>query len=358
MAERTSVGSIALTNFTRSVLTNAGMREDNANIVAEALVYADLRGVGSHGVARLSTYLSRVEHGVMELDPDMVMSRESVSSGVLDARNGFGQVAGTIAMRQAVNKAAETGVAAISVAHSNHFGVAGYFAERAAQADAIGIVLTNASPAMSPHNTSVPLLGTNPIAFGVPSGEHPVVLDMSSSLVARGKIRRAAANGLPIPMGWAVDAAGQPTTDAAAALRGTLAPIGGAKGAGLSLVIDLLCGVLSETSLTGEVTNITDTGRPSKTSHLVIALAIKHFTDVARFVNDVTTVGRTIRELPAADGENVYLPGDIEYDNAMSATESGISLPEDVWYDLVKVGKHYDVPPPDLHRSVPASHDA
>jgi LDH2 family malate/lactate/ureidoglycolate dehydrogenase len=339
------ISEAVLRAFALDVLCQAGMGREHAAVVADSLVYADLRGVSTHGVSRLGSYLQRVEVGVMEIDPEMQIVRESASTALLDAKNGFGQLAATLAMRLAIDKAGQTGIGAVSVSHSNHFGVAGYFAEIATKANRIGIVMTNASPAIAPHNTTVPLLGTNPLAIGVPSGDKPpVVLDMSSSLVARGKIRRAHLQGeTKIPEGWAYDAQGHPTTDPAAALQGMLAPVGGAKGAGLSLVIDLLTGVLSGTGSTGSVANITDASRASGTGHLLIALDVAAFTGLSDFAQSVEDVVDRIHTLPSTDGGAVYVPGEIERRKEDAARESGIRLAPDVIADLRSMADRFQV---------------
>lgn len=337
-----------LTRFAEEVLEAIGMRSANAAIVADSLVYADLRGVGTHGVARLASYIARVEHGVMQADPEMPVLRESVGSALLDAANGFGQVAGVTAMRLAIAKSASTGIAAVSVANSNHFGVAGYFSELATLSHRIGIVLTNASPAMAPYNAALPILGTNPISIGIPAASRaPVILDMSSSLVARGKIRRAHLEGKDtIPDGWAVDSQGAPTTDPAAALSGMLAPMGGPKGAGLSLAIDLLSGVLSGTTLTGDVTNITNTDRPSKTGHLFIALDPEAFTGTDAFEGRVDQVIERVKALPSVDGGEILLPGELERKKASAAEVTGLHLPQDVVAELKVLADRYDLEVP------------
>lgn len=344
----TTVSASELRRFAFDVLRKAGMADASAEIVADTLIYADLRGVGTHGVARLDSYLHRLEAGVMEADPDMTVVRDAPSVAVFDAANGFGQLAGTLAMRLAIEKARVTGVGAVSVANSNHFGVAGYFVELAAKAGMIGIAMTNASPAMAPHGTIVALLGTNPLAVGVPSASHPaIVLDMSSSLVARGKIRRAVMQGDErIPEGWAYDVDGKPTTDPAAALKGLLVPVGGAKGAGLSLVIDLLSGVLSGTGTTGDVLNITNVSRASGTGHLLMALDLEKFIGREAFEEAVDGVIDRIKALPAVDGGSVYLPGEIEHNKQARSASEGISVAPDVAAELRAIGAHYGVAPP------------
>lgn len=343
----TSISADALTEFVTAVLRGVGLGSEDAAIVATALVAADLRGVASHGVGRLSLYLARIEHGVMEANADIRIVNDMPAAALLDAGNGFGQLAATRAMDIAIGKASSTGIGAVSVANSNHFGIAGLYVEQAAAAGLIGIVMTNASPAMAPFNTSERMLGTNPLAIGIPAGTYPaIVLDMSSSLVARGKIRAAHRRGdTEIPEGWAYDSAGQPTTDPAAALAGLLAPVGGVKGAGLSLVIDLLSGALSGSGAGGAVTNITDASRPSGTGHLMIAMDPAVFIGREAFARSVTEIVSRIHSLPAADGGSVYLPGELEHQRMVDAFTSGVTLNATVLGELGELAVKYGVAP-------------
>ena len=345
MAEKVSVSVERLQRHCQGVLTKVGLRENHAALVAESLLFADLRGVSSHGVVRLSSYLDRVQAGVMDVDPEMELVRDNPASALLDARNGFGQVAGARAMDIAIQKAEDSGASIVAVKNSNHFGVAAYYAMRAVAAKMIGVVLTNASPAMTPYNAQKRLLGTNPLAVAIPAGsQKPIVLDMSTSVVARGKIRLAAARpGEKIPFGWAVDADGKPTDDPLEAMKGSLTPIGGPKGAGLSLVIDLLCGALTGTALTGEVKNITDTSGRSRTGHMFIAINVARFIDTHAFLQSIDTVIQGIKDLPSTDGTPVYLPGEIEINLEAKRRAEGLPLAMDVIETLNRLGERHGV---------------
>lgn len=319
---------IELRRFATDVLTAAGMRRQNADVVAGVMVGADLLGVHSHGTTRLATYLDRVDAGVMALDPEMVLVRDRGATALLDAANGFGQLAASRAMVDAIERARAYGAGVVSVARSNHFGVAGHYVRAAAESGLVGIALTNASPAMPPFNGTRRLLGTNPIAIGVPSRHRPLaILDMSSTTVARGKIRRAFDNGeTEIPAGWATDATGAPTTDPAAALAGNLAPLGGPKGAGLSLMIDLLAGSLSGTGPVGSVVGLPDSSAVSGTGHLLIALDPEAFAGADLFDRLVEQSLADVTDMDAADGERVYYPGLIEHEQRERAERDGIRL--------------------------------
>lgn len=344
MSENFLVCALELESFCERVLQKAGLSGAYAKLVADSLLFADLRGVASHGTARLKTYLERVTSGVMELNPQMTIEQESVSAALFDARNGFGQIAGTLAMQKAIEKAKVTGIAAVAVKNSNHFGVAAYYAMQAVRENMIGLVITNASPAMPVFNTLEPLLGTNPIAIAVPAGEEfPIVLDMSTSVVARGKIRRAALTGVQIPLGWARDASGNPTDDPNAALNGFIEPLGGPKGSGLSLMFDILCGILSGSSMTGEIKNIMDMTGPSRTGHFFIAINTEKWINPVLFRSNIDRVIRKIKATPTIDGGAVYLPGEIELRMAAKRKAEGILLSVDVIEELRALARKFSV---------------
>src|SRR6202034_2504309 len=219
-----------------------------------------------------------------------------------------------------------------------------FFAMKALREDMIGVVMTNASPAIAPYRSKDPLVGTNPLAVAVPAAKGGIVLYMAASVVARGKIRLASLSGEKIPMDWALDRDGKPTDDPGSALKGSMAPIGGPKGAGLSLVFDLLCGVLTGSSLTGEVKNITDMSGPSKTGHMFIAIDIAKFDSVEKFKERINRIVLRIKALPSVDGGPIYLPGEIELDLEKQRRVQGIPLSSEVIATLGELAERYGVP--------------
>jgi LDH2 family malate/lactate/ureidoglycolate dehydrogenase len=274
----------------------------------------------------------------------MQIEHNHIGAALLDAQNGFGQIAGMKAMAFAMKKARVTGVGLVAVKNSNHFGVASFFSVQALCKNMIGLVTTNASPAMALHGSRLPLVGTNPLSVAIPADKQkPIVLDMATSVVARGRIRLASMNGGKIPKDWALDSNGQPTDDPQAAREGTLAPIGGPKGSGLSLIIDLLCGVLTNSSLTGEVKNLTDTSAPARTGHMFMAIDISKFSDPERFRQDIDKVILLIKSLPSRDTEPVYLPGEIECDLEYKRRLQGIPMDADVLASLGELAGQYGV---------------
>lgn len=317
------------------IIAAVGLEPSMAKVFADSIVAADLRGVKSHGTIRVPEYVRRVESKVLDPKAEVNFIRDEGATGLLDGGNGFGQAAAYKAMRRAIEKATAHGVGLVGVRNSNHFGIASYYAMTALEAGMIGVVMTNASPAINPFGTITPLLGTNPIAVAVPAGtEKPIVLDMSTSLVARGKIRFAALTGKEIPLGWATDASGEPTTDAQKALKGSLEPIGGAKGSGLSLIVDLLCGVLTGSCLTGEVKTIVDVSGPALTGHMFGAIDVGRFIGADLFKQSVEAVIRRMKGLPPRVGHQVFLPGEIEFDLAARRMREGVPLAEEVARNL------------------------
>jgi LDH2 family malate/lactate/ureidoglycolate dehydrogenase len=345
-AESKTYPAQTLEAFCAEVLTKAGLDVNGAAIVAESLLSAELRGIKSHGVVRLETYIQRVEAGVMEIKAPVTTVMDEQAVALLNANNTLGQIAGHKAMSLAIDKAKHYGAGVVAVKNSNHFGIAAYYAMMALKEDMVGCVFTNSSPAMAVYGTIKPLIGTNPIAIAVPAGEQcPIVLDMSTSVVARGKIRYAALTGQSIPLGWARDSDGKPTQDAKLALKGSLEPVGGVKGSALSLIIDMICGVLTDTVLTGGVRNIIDISGPSSTGHFFSALNVSRFIDIDRFKDHMDQVIGHIKALPAADGGQIFMPGEIEFNCSKKRMAEGIPLEEEVVLSLNNVAARYGAAP-------------
>jgi LDH2 family malate/lactate/ureidoglycolate dehydrogenase len=329
--------------FCSNVLTKAGLSPESSAIVTKSLMCAELRGIYSHGVVRLETYLQRIEKGIMKLEAPITTEMDAPAVALLNANNTFGQVAGHQAMTMAIGKARQCGSGVVAVKNSNHFGVAAFYAGMASDAGMIGCVLTNSSPAMAVYGTKTPLIGTNPIAIAIPAGNHlPIVLDMSTSVVARGKIRYAALTGQSIPLGWARDSEGNPTQDAKLALDGSLEAVGGVKGSGLSLIIDLVCGVLTNTILTGGVKTVTDMSGPAMTGHFFSALDVSKFIDLKLFKANVDQVITNIKNFPpVTEGGKIFMPGEIELLAEKKRREEGIPLDKEVVDMLNGVASRY-----------------
>jgi LDH2 family malate/lactate/ureidoglycolate dehydrogenase len=350
MAETTRGARVdweALRNFCEKVLAAAGVPEKDARIVAASLVDADLAGMKSHGVTRLNDYLIRMEQGLMTPTTKIDLVRETPATALLDANDGWGQVASERAVELVVEKAREVGSAWVGVRNSNHNGTAAYWTMKIAREDMVGICTMNTSPVMAAHGSRRPTLGTNPLSIAVPSSSgRPVVLDMATSKQARGKIILAAKNNDPIPEGWAITSEGVPTTDAKEALKGSVLPLGGPKGSGLAIMLDILTGVLTGAEFGAQMPRMYDDPQPQRVGHLFSAISVEAFMPMAEFLSRMDQKERETREGPPAPGfERVSMPGDGTHERMARHREEGIPLTEEVYADLLAAAERYGVPP-------------
>jgi LDH2 family malate/lactate/ureidoglycolate dehydrogenase len=302
--------------FGRRLLLAHGLPEDDANTVASCLVRADLRGVDTHGLQYLPHYLERVRRGLINPKPELKVERVTPMVGALDGQNGFGFVVASKAMAAAIDLAREFGVGIVTARRSTHFGMAANYTLQALDAGFIGIALTNASPAMPPWGGMAPIIGTSPIAVCAPAGkEIPFDLDMSPAAAARGKVRRAARRGESIPLGYALDAKGRPTTDPNVALDGgVMQPIGGPKGSGLSMLMDVLCGVITGAGCAGDVGNqFLDYERPQNVGHFLLAMKPDLFISKEEYLLRMDKLAQRVHGCALAEGFNeVIMPGERE----------------------------------------------
>ncbi len=336
-----------LRDFCSGILEQLGVPHGDADIVADSLVEADLRGLESHGVMRMGIYVERLELGLANATPKVAVLEETPASVLLDGDHGLGAVVGVQAMDLCLRKAETAGVAMAGVRNSTHFGAAAYYAMQALPRNMIGIAVTNAPATMPPWGGRRPYLGTNPVAVAVPAGQElPVVLDMATSVVARGKIILAEKLGQSIPLGWAVDPAGKPTTDACRALEGAVLPVGGPKGYGISLIVDVLAGVLMGAPFGPHIGNLYgNRTEPQRLGHAFGVINVAAFAGVERFKAEMDQLIHEVKIQPRAEGvERIYLPGEIEFEAARERGQRGIPLPEEVWQMLVDLGRKWGVP--------------
>ena len=315
-----------------------GMGQEDAALLADSLVASDLRGVHSHGVLRVPEYVKKLRQDGVDPRGRPFISRDACAALVIDGGNSMGQIGATFAMRAAIDRARTTGVAAAAVRGSNHCGAMAYYAMMALPEGMIGLATTNALPTMAAWGGVDKIVGINPLGVAIPAlDELPVVFDAAFSGSAHGKIRVYAQKGLPIPDGWAFDAAGRPTTDASAALDGLLQPIGGFKGIGLALVFGLLSSLLSDAAYGTELGNMVDGPTAGQDGHLFLAFNVAAFTDATRFRQRVDAAVRQIRESRRAPGvDRLYAPGEIELETERRYRAEGISLTADTLNDLMR----------------------
>lgn len=326
-----------LRDFSNRVFEAGGLSADDAETVTDVLIHADLRGHASHGLTRIPVYLERICKGAVKASPRIKINRPAPSILEVDGDNGPGPVVGLSAINAAIETALVQGVCAATVQHSNHNGAGSYYVERALSAGCIAFAFTNAPPSMALHGGRKVAIGTNPVTFGAPAAKgQPVLLDMATSVVARGKIVEAAKRGDTIPDGWALDHEGQPTTDAVSAEQGVVLPMAGAKGSGLALMVEILSGVLSGGRFAGDLGNLySDFEQPQDIGHFYLVIAPSLFSAVPDFPTRMDKLIDEMKSSPAAvEGDTIKLPGEPEAEKALAAQQSGIALSDNVIRDL------------------------
>jgi LDH2 family malate/lactate/ureidoglycolate dehydrogenase len=328
-----------LIDFTARVLAACGMPEADARRGAEVLVDADLMGIDSHGIAHLAThggYVPGFRSGSVNPNPDIRAVRETPSTALLDADNGFGPLVGYRAMRLAIDKAKAVGSGTVVVTNSRHFGAAGYYAMMAVPENCIGMAMTNAGPWMAPAGARKKMIGTNPIAVAAPAGtEQPFLMDMATTTVAMGKLEIALREQKPIPEGWSLDGEGRPTTDISTVYReGGLTPLGSTpttssyKGYALGQMVDLFCGILSGVGY-GVILPRGSAG------HFFVAWQIEAFQSLSDFTTMMDSMQQAFRTAAPADGfDRVLLPGQREFETRREREAHGIPLHTSVFSAL------------------------
>lgn len=297
------VSAAELRRAVADVLAFAGMEPDAARAMAEILVFAQESGIDSHGVAHLPAYVAGIASGAVNARPQLRIDSIRRTAAVIDADRAPGALAGLRACEEAIERARECGIAIVAVRNSGHFGAASAFVDRIARAGMIGLVFSNASPTVAPRGGATPIFGTNPIGAGFPrAGADPVIIDFATTSGSRGKIRQAAARGDAIPPDWALDKDGQPTTDAKAALSGTMQALGGAKGVVLPMLVEMLCVSLSGGGPGSSVLTPQDPSAGARgVSHLFIAIDAHAFGGIDGVGARVDAISRSVEQSVAVD---------------------------------------------------------
>jgi len=340
-----------LYDVTTAVLRAAGLDGAAAEVTARVLVASDVRGIASHGVARLAYYVTMIETGAIDPQATPVVVRESATTAVLDARNGMGHPVGAQAMTLAMDKAAQHDTGIVTVRQSNHYGIAGYYAMLALDRDMIGLSLTNTHPVVAPTGSRRPTYGTNPIAIAVPTaGPVPFVLDMATSAVPRGRLEVAARRRVPLASGWALDAQGRETTSPEEALAGALLPLGGLsitsgyKGYGLATAIEILAAVLPGALYGPLVGPMWAEGSPSNLGQFFMAIKVAAFDDPATFKERVRDLLQRLKASPRADdATEILVAGEKEQRATIAAQAQGVPLDAAVVGDLARIADRYTI---------------
>lgn len=304
------------------------MSHDDAGLLADTLVRADLRAIHSHGVLRVPDYVAKLTREGVDPRGRPQVVREAGAVVVVDGGNSMGQIGGTFAMREAIARGQAHGLGAAAVRGSNHCGAMDHYAMLALPHDMIGIASSNALPTMAPWGGIDKIIGMNPLAVAIPAAaEPPIVLDIAFGATAHGKIRVYHQKGAALPAGWAFDAEGRPTTDAAAALDGLIQPIGGHKGIGLAVVTGVLSTLLSGAAYGTALGNMADGPKAGADGHFFMALDIAAFGEPAAFKRRVDDVIRQIRaSRPAPGVVRTYAPGELEAEYEARYRRDGIPL--------------------------------
>lgn len=326
--------------FSLRLLKAADVADDDADLVASMLLAANLRGIDSHGVHLLSYYIKHIESGTLLPRSQGRIVNESGSCLLYDGENGLGQVTAKHCCAHAVRLADEHGIAMVTARETNHFGACFWWAREIARSGKIGLVFCNASSLVAPWQGKQPRFGTNPICLAVPpsdpDGQEPFLLDMATTTVAANKIFKAWINKQPeVPAGWAMDSDGVPTTNTEAAYKGLVMPLGGYKGYGLALMVEILCSVLSGGAMANEVGGIRFTDKPVRVSHSYIAIDIARFMPVDEFNARMANLAAIMKSSAPAKGfDEILMPGEPEKRIEAERLRSGIPVPDGNWKDL------------------------
>jgi LDH2 family malate/lactate/ureidoglycolate dehydrogenase len=331
-----------LTRYIQQILESLKVPQPKAELVATSLVAANLRGVDSHGVQLITFYAEQIESGDVRPAAAGHIVSENSGSMVFDGENGLGQHVANVCSAHAIRLAKANGISMVVARESNHFGAAAYWAQKMSAAGLIGIVVCDASAIVPPWQGKQNRLGTNPICMAVPG---PWLLDMATTTVAANKIFKASLNHQPtIPPGWAMDSEGVPTTDTQTALKGLIMPLGGYKGSGLAMMVEILCAVLSGGAMSTELGGIRIRGRNFRVNQSYIAIDIERFMPVAEFTARVERLVKMIKATPPAAGyDEVLVAGEPEWRAEAVRTRDGIPIGAGTWQSLANIARRLGV---------------
>jgi len=349
------VSEESLRKFSEEVFVRLGMSPEDAAIEADVLLWANLRGVDSHGVLRIPWYVGNVDRGIMNPKPNIRVVKETPATLVVEADQAFGPVVTVFAMNKVMEKAKKTGIGWGFIRNTTHQGAMGYYAQIASKNDMAGIVSVCSPPNMAPFGAKAAGVANSPIAIAVPAKKHRVLfVDMATSIVARGKVWLAVDKGVPIPEGWVLDKEGNPTTDPAQGV--IFLPVGGPKGSGLAMLFECISSVIIGNPLLGprlmekkaEVKQAEVKGahpdhlpRPIQNS-VVAAIDIEQFTDVESYKEHIDNLIDGIKGLPKAEGfKEIMVPGEPEERTFADRSINGIPLPEGTIRNLRSVAERF-----------------
>jgi LDH2 family malate/lactate/ureidoglycolate dehydrogenase len=335
-----------LKSLATDIASAAGVARDDAEILADSLVAADLAGTSTHGLSRLAIYVKRIRNGVIDPKAKLTIERQRAATLAVDAGNGLGQVQAWRTLDKLIPMAKNAGVASATIRNSQHFGAVSYYCNRAADENMILLATTSCEPAMSPEGGCEAFFGTNPIAASFPTGRgFHVKVDLATSLVARGNIIAAQKRGEPIPLGWALDPDGNPTTDAQQALLGTVLTMAGHKGYALALMVEVLSSVLSGAAIGSNIGSMyKNLDRKQDVGHFFCLLDIEAFMDIAEFKQRIDeTIDRikSCRKRPGA--EEILVPGERSSRTTRENEQHGVNLDAATLKELKQLSDEYKI---------------
>ena len=336
-----------LKKFCIRLLIEVGLPKKDAIITTEAILFANLRGVDSHGIIRLPAYIERLKAGGTNPRPKLKVIRKTPSLAIVDGNNGLGQVVGNYASLIAIEKAQSRGISFVGVKRSNHFGAASYYSIKISEKNMIGIVMSNTPPNTAAWGGSGKVIGNNPLSIAIPYKQNKtVVLDISMSRVAGGKVLLAAKNKKKIPQGWIIDKSGKNTNDPNALLNGgALLPFGEHKGYGLAFMIEILTGVLSGAGMLNQIPPWNSPANTLKNNGFCfIAIDIRQMMSITEFKNRLDWVIKQLKKSPLTEGsEGIFVPGEKEWQIEEKRKKSGIPISTEVWKNLKSISDSYKI---------------
>lgn len=337
----------ALEAFVAQVFAKVGFSTEDAATEAHVLVWANLRGVDSHGVLRVPSYLANIERGGMNPHAQIRIERETPAIALIEADHAFGPVVTTFAMRTVMAKARQVGIGWAVIRNTTHQGAMGYYALMAAENDMAGLAFVCNPPNMAPYGARAAGVHNSPLAISVPAGEmDPPVMDWATSMAAFGKVNLAVDKGIPIPEGWALDADGNSTTDPNKAR--ILLPFGGYKASSLALMFETLSSVMAGNSLLNPYLLGGEKPKPGTQNSVVAAIDVATFTDLETYKQEIDKLLKGIKSLPPAEGfTEVLVPGELENRVKAERTANGIPLPEGTVANLREVSAKLGIPMPE-----------
>ena len=318
-----------LKKLAADIASAAGVPRADAEVLADSLVAADLSGTTTHGLSRLAIYVKRIQKGLIDPKPPFTIERQRGATIAVDAGNGLGQVQAFKTLERLIPMAKGNGTAVATVRNSQHFGAVSYYCNLAADADLILLAMTNCEPAMSPAGGCQPFFGTNPIAASFPTDKgFPVKIDLATSIIARGNVIAAQKRGDAIPLGWALDVDGNPTTDASKALAGTILTMAGHKGYALATMVEAFSSVLSGAAVGAAIGSMyKDLDRKQDVGHFFCLLDIDAFTDAAEFkrrMGEMVDEIKSCRKRPGV--EEILVPGERSSRTTRDNLQRGIKI--------------------------------